>query len=112
MLPKKSFVVLSKTRRYECEVFLVGDETRIRNVLQTVPAWEKLPVHIVHASETIDMHDQPGVAIRRKKDASTTTTSTASPVTTTDTDPKDVTVDSDKLTVDPAGKQTEEKLLQ
>ena len=39
----------------------------------------------------------------------TTTTSTASPVTTTDTDPKDVTVDSDKLTVDPAGKQTEEK---
>ena len=57
-------------RRYECEVFLVGDETRIRNVLQTVPAWEKLPVHIVHASETIDMHDQPGVAIRRKKDAS------------------------------------------
>ena len=57
-------------RRYECEVFLVGDETRIRNVLQTVHAWEKLPVHIVHASETIDMHDQPGVAIRRKKDAS------------------------------------------
>ena len=39
----------------------------------------------------------------------TTTTSTASPVTTTDTDPKDVTVDSDKLTVDTAGKQTEEK---
>ena len=57
-------------RRYECEVFLVGDEARIRNVLQTVPAWEKLPVHVVHASETIDMHDQPGVAIRRKKDAS------------------------------------------
>ena len=57
-------------REYDCEVFLVGDESRIREVLNKEPGWEQLPVHIVHASETIDMHDQPGVAIRRKKDAS------------------------------------------
>ena len=57
-------------REYGCEVVLVGDESRIREVLKNEPNWEQLPVRIVHASEIIDMHDQPGVAIRRKKDAS------------------------------------------
>lgn len=57
-------------RDFECEIFLVGDESRIHAVLQRIPAWEKLPLHIVHASEIIDMHDQPGVAVRKKKDAS------------------------------------------
>lgn len=57
-------------REYGCEIFLVGDEKRIRNALHTSSGWEKLPIHIVHASEAIDMHDQPGVAVRRKKDAS------------------------------------------
>lgn len=57
-------------REHNCEVFLVGDESRIREVLKQESGWESLPVRIVHASETIDMHDQPGVAIRRKKDAS------------------------------------------
>lgn len=57
-------------REFGCEVFLVGDESRIREALIKSPGWDKFPVHIVHASETIDMHDQPGVAVRRKKDAS------------------------------------------
>ena len=57
-------------REYGCELFLVGDETRVREVLKKEAGWEQLPIHIVHASETIDMHDQPGTAIRRKKDAS------------------------------------------
>jgi glycerol-3-phosphate acyltransferase PlsX len=57
-------------RKFGCEVFLVGDESRIRASLLKSPDWDKLPVHIVHASETIDMHDQPGAAVRRKKDAS------------------------------------------
>ena len=57
-------------RQYGCEIFLVGDETRIRESLQKAPGWDRLPIHIVHASETIDMHDQPGAAVRRKKDAS------------------------------------------
>ncbi len=57
-------------REFGCEVFLVGDESRIRASLLKSPNWDKLPVHIVHASETIDMHDQPGAAVRRKKDAS------------------------------------------
>lgn len=57
-------------REYACEIFLVGDESRIRAILTKCPAWETLPIHIVHASEIIDMHDQPGVAVRKKKDAS------------------------------------------
>ena len=57
-------------REYGCEVFLVGDDFQIREVLKNESGWEQLPVHIVHASETIDMHDQPGAAVRRKKDAS------------------------------------------
>ncbi len=57
-------------REYGCEIYLVGDEVRIREVLKKSPGWDKLPVHIVHASEIIDMHDQPGAAVRRKKDAS------------------------------------------
>lgn len=61
-------------REYGCEIFLVGDETRIREALQKSPGWEKLPVRIVHASEIIDMNDQPGVSVRRKKDASVVVT--------------------------------------
>ena len=57
-------------RQYDCEIFLVGDEARIRESLQKSPGWDRLPIRIVHASETIDMHDQPGAAVRRKKDAS------------------------------------------
>ncbi len=57
-------------RNYDCEIFLVGDEARIRDVLSKIPDWEKLPIQIVHASEMIDMNDQPGAAVRRKKDAS------------------------------------------
>ena len=61
-------------RQYGCEIFLVGDEARIRESLQKSPGWERLPIQIVHASETIDMHDQPGAAVRRKKDASVVVT--------------------------------------
>lgn len=57
-------------KEFGCEVFLVGDETRIREELNHCPGWEQLPVHIVHASEIIDMDDAPGTAVRRKKDAS------------------------------------------
>lgn len=61
-------------REYGCEIYLVGDEARIRESLQKSPGWDRLPVHIVHASETIEMHDQPGAAVRRKKDASVVVT--------------------------------------
>jgi glycerol-3-phosphate acyltransferase PlsX len=48
------------------EVVLVGDETRLRSVLDDAGA--DLPV--VHASESIDMSDDPATAIREKRGAS------------------------------------------
>lgn len=47
-------------------VVLVGDEARLRPVLEE--AGVELPV--VHATETIDMSDDPAAAIREKRDAS------------------------------------------
>ncbi len=48
------------------QVVLVGDERRLRPILDALDG--DLP--IVHASEVIDMHEDPGRAIREKKDAS------------------------------------------
>lgn len=48
------------------EVVLVGDQARLSSILAA--AGVELPV--VHASETIDMSDDPAVAIREKRDAS------------------------------------------
>jgi glycerol-3-phosphate acyltransferase PlsX len=51
----------------DVEVILVGDEARIRPLID-----EALPDHvrIAHASETVGMGEAPAVAVRRKKDAS------------------------------------------
>lgn len=57
-------------KAYGCEVVLVGDQEQIKTVLAKYPDWDKLPLTIYHASQVIDASDQPGVAIRRKKDAS------------------------------------------
>jgi len=55
---------------YKCEIVLVGDQGQIQSVLDTIDNWEKLGISICHASETIEMHEHPGVAVRKKKDAS------------------------------------------
>lgn len=57
-------------REYSCEIVLVGDEARLREALSRHSDWEKLPIEICHASQVIEMHDHPGAAVRRKKDAS------------------------------------------
>lgn len=61
---------IQAVKEYDCEVVLVGDQTQIQAVLETVTGWEKLPISVQHASETIEMHEHPGAAIRKKKDAS------------------------------------------
>ena len=61
---------IEAVKELACEVVLVGDRTQIEEILHKQPGWEKLPITVHHASQTIDMHDQPGVAVRRKKDAS------------------------------------------
>jgi len=51
------------------ELVLVGLEDEIRAELEQLRA-ERLPISIVHASETIEMHEKPVEALRRKKDSS------------------------------------------
>ncbi len=51
-------------KEYGFEIVLVGDEERIRPLLQNEE------VTIVHASETVTMEDDPTTVLRAKKDAS------------------------------------------
>jgi glycerol-3-phosphate acyltransferase PlsX len=47
-------------------VLLVGDEARLRSVAGPLPG----NVEIVHASQVVEMHEHPALALREKKDAS------------------------------------------
>jgi len=53
------------------EFILVGDEDDIRAELDQLKA-DRLPISIVHASETIEMHEKPVEALRQKRDSSIT----------------------------------------
>ena len=57
-------------REYKYDVVLVGDEQKIRRVLQQYDAKESDRLSIVHASEVIEMGEHPVQAVRKKKDAS------------------------------------------
>ncbi len=57
-------------RALDCEIVLVGDETRIRELLKKEKDWEKLAISIHHAGEVIGMDEHPADAVRQKKDAS------------------------------------------
>jgi glycerol-3-phosphate acyltransferase PlsX len=53
----------------DLDVVLIGDENVLNRILQNQPhASSRL--HIVHASQTVSMHESPFEAIRRKKDSS------------------------------------------
>ena len=51
------------------DVVLVGDAKRVAAELGHVER-ARLPIHIHHASESIDMHEIPTQALRRKRDSS------------------------------------------
>ncbi len=51
-------------------VVLVGNETTIRKELATHWGWQDLPIEIQHASQQVEMHDSPSIALKRKKDSS------------------------------------------
>lgn len=57
-------------KEYQCEIVLVGDQTQIKKELDSIRDWEKLNISIHHAGEIIEMHEHPGAAVRKKKDAS------------------------------------------
>lgn len=57
-------------RDFKIPVVLVGDEAQIRPVLAEVHAEEEPLIEIHHASQVIEMGEHPGMAFRKKKDAS------------------------------------------
>ena len=61
---------INAVKEYKLDVVLVGDETKIRKVLQDQHVKESERLSIAHASEVIEMGEHPAQAIRKKKDAS------------------------------------------
>lgn len=52
------------------EIVLVGDEAQIHKVLSEHGEADNPRISIHHASEVIEMNEHPGIALRKKKDAS------------------------------------------
>ena len=61
---------VAAAKKYGCSVVLVGDEPQIREVLDTLPGWDKFDISIHHTTEIIGMGEHPAKAVMRKKDAS------------------------------------------
>lgn len=57
-------------KEYDCEIVLVGDAPTIKQLLKQYGAETDPHFTIQHASEVIDMHEHPGIAVKTKKDAS------------------------------------------
>ena len=57
-------------KKFQCEIILVGDETKIRDVLKTQGNVDNLPISIRHATEIISMREHPAEAVKSKKDSS------------------------------------------
>ena len=52
------------------DIVLVGDENKIKEILEAEGELENPRISIHHASEVIEMHEHPSIALRKKKDAS------------------------------------------
>lgn len=57
-------------KKFPCEIILVGDEDKIKNVLKDEPDLDNLPLTIKHTTEIIAMREHPADAVRTKKDSS------------------------------------------
>ena len=64
------FGAVRAAKKYNCEIVLVGDEPKIREVLKRESGWEKLGITIHHTSQVIEMDEHPADAVRTKKDSS------------------------------------------
>ncbi len=57
-------------REFGISLVLVGREDEIENELKKYDVPSHVPIEIEHASEVIGMHEQPTLALRKKKDSS------------------------------------------
>ncbi|SEC07107.1 phosphate acyltransferase PlsX [Terriglobus roseus] len=61
---------IAACRLFPVRVHLVGPENMIRPLLEEHLQGERLPIHVVHASEWISMDDKAAASVRSKKDSS------------------------------------------
>ena len=61
---------LQAVKKYPCEIVLVGDENKIKEILETEKDWQRLPITIRHTTEVVEMGEHPADAVRNKKDSS------------------------------------------
>lgn len=61
---------MAAVKDYGCDIVLVGDETLLREAMSKHGVREGEHIFVHHASEVIDMHESPGAAVRKKRDAS------------------------------------------
>ncbi|MBO6204302.1 MAG: phosphate acyltransferase PlsX, partial [Selenomonas sp.] len=64
------FGAVRAAKKYGCEIVLVGDEAKIREVLKRETGWENLGITIHHTTQVIEMDEHPADAVRSKKDSS------------------------------------------
>jgi len=64
------FGAVRAAKKYHCDIVLVGDEPKIREVLKHENGWENLGITIHHTTEVIEMDEHPAEAVRSKKDSS------------------------------------------
>lgn len=64
------FGALRAAKTIDCEIVLVGNEARLRFLLDKERDWKKLPITVHPASEVIGMDEHPADAVRQKKDSS------------------------------------------
>ena len=57
-------------KKFQCEIILVGDENKIKDVLKNQGDIKDLPLTIRHTTEVISMREHPADAVRNKKDSS------------------------------------------
>jgi len=57
-------------RTLPVQMYLVGPQERIRPLLHEYLDGERLPIHIIHASEHIGMNEKAASAVRSKRDSS------------------------------------------
>jgi glycerol-3-phosphate acyltransferase PlsX len=61
---------IAACRQFPVRVHLVGPEDMVRPLLEEHLRGERLPIHVVHASEWISMDDKAAASVRSKKDSS------------------------------------------
>lgn len=62
--------VVMAAREYDCEIYLVGNENKINELLKKEKDRKSLRIVVVDASEVIEMTEHPADAVRKKKDSS------------------------------------------